>query len=250
MIKIPNELNAACRKNGRLRGHRVKAKLGDIVSRIPHLIDPVADTVSAVHRGAKDALESKLSISVNLSAKRLVGLIASGHLEATSPSENLELEFRKKAESCFGRGAAGNIKYGALNLDPIRGGAPSFGSDAWLEIRPEAVLNSCTFTLRDSYAVTLPFFSRFDLGSGRKSLEREIFRWKGALEAYLDRFWLIQEDGPDYIEVQMWDQVSLSEISFFHLRKPILPVVHREVLKLKDGARKWPDVEPRIITYD
>lgn len=184
----------------------------------PHLSDKLVDSTCA---DARDDLTKHAHVSINVSSDRLVAFLRSGILPRSAQSDIYSAMFRKNADAALALGVScpGPI-YGALNWTSGEGAAPAFSPDFWLRVEMASIEDQATFTARDSYNIVLPYFPRFELVAAQERVLEEVFTVAGVLECCLLRFWTEQDGrGTDYIEAQLWGDLSLDQVSALFVRE-------------------------------
>lgn len=167
-------------------------------------------------------LAQKMHVSINMKLERLLGFITSGRLQPSAPDNQYDRLFRDNTEKCLNGGTHHVPIYGGLNIDSPEGAAPSFGRHVWVRLKNDSIRHCVTFTARDSYAIVLPFLSRYDPTERRKSVRREVYTWTTVLNFALNNFWGTKDAGvQNYVEAQVWDNVELQHIESIHLHRRI-----------------------------
>ena len=146
--------------------------------------------------------------------------------------------------------APGRLIYGAFNWTSSTGAAPAYSPTRWLEIPIGKVVDSLSFTRRDSYVVTLPFLSDYAASIAQERLRLEILCARGVYDACLERFWTIQQTTwSDYIEAQIWRPLLLEDVRIFHLREDIYRDAEEFFASFDGGPKAWNTIRDRVRTF-
>lgn len=249
---IPTHLSEWQSRNRAHHRRVLLVKLSDILRRSG--ISHERDSDNAARKARNSAIRTlrrKAHISINVgNDARFEELIVHGRFPPSPAQSGIEAKYRLNAERSISDDACGSLTYGAFNWQSPIGGAPGFTPSRWLEIPIRSVKNSVTFTRRDMYSVTLPYFSEFNLSAAQMRLQNEVLCTNGVYEACLERFWLFQNTGwNDYIEVQIWRSITLNDVFAIHLHEDTLRDAEAYFAATRNGSEAWSRALPLVRTF-
>ena len=229
---IVDKFQADSEENAKRCRDIVKRKIESILS-LSGITENLHDRVEHIYQRARNKLANTIHISINLRPNRFLKMVKGNILPVDKQENQYDQLFRDNIESIWVADKSLRPVYGALNWECVKGGAPMFGGDLWLELKRYVMESGTTFSARDSYNIVLPFLSNFDKILAENKLRAETYCWDGILDQCLERFWIIQDlRGAEYIEAQIWRPVRLEDVEAVHIRESHCPRLIAEIRKI------------------